>query len=191
MIQVASGVGPPTQAAWVSGGTWPGAATTSWPSMGRSAPARSSAFTIDFTGPRTVPGAWLVVSWVPAGAKMRTLAVGSSLGSNEALTTVAVPARVISSFAVVYPASAAGTAMSAATEAIPAATVQIRPLICPPLGCPSFSQPAPRVIPSHAGDRRRPDPDGRRRPARDDASAGHQHRGEPQRRGRRRAARLL
>src|SRR5262249_27042071 len=111
MTHVASGASPPVHAVCTAAGTWPGAATTSWPSMGRSAPARSSAFTIDLTGPSTVPGAWFVVSWVPAGTKMRTLAVASSFGSSDALTVVVVPDCVTASVGDAYAAIAAGTAI--------------------------------------------------------------------------------
>ena len=43
-----------------------------------------------------------------------------------------LPACLTSSFGDVYAAIAAGTAMSAATDATAAATVQIRTFICPP-----------------------------------------------------------
>ena len=43
ITHVASGAVEPMQAPCCAAGTWPGAATTSWPSSGRSAPARSSA----------------------------------------------------------------------------------------------------------------------------------------------------
>jgi hypothetical protein len=75
---------------------------------------------------------------VPVGTKIRTLAVGSSFGLSEALIVVAAPDWVTSSFGDVYAARAAGTAINAASDASPAAIVQIRPLICPPLlRCPS------------------------------------------------------
>jgi len=127
--QVASGVAPWRHAACVAAGTWPGGATTTLPSTGTSAPPSAWSLRSAFTGPSTVPGAWVAVTVVPAGTKMRRMNVASSAELCVVLKVVAVPTCLTSSFGVVYAASADGTAMSAATEASPAATVQIRPLM--------------------------------------------------------------
>ena len=114
--------------------TWPGAATTSWPSSGRSAPARSSAFTIALDGPEHRAGR----------LGRRQLRSGRSEDPNaRGRVVVRVerrldddagrPVCVTSSFGDVYAAIAAGTATSAASAASPTETVQIRPFISPPL----------------------------------------------------------
>src|SRR3970040_1700785 len=64
---VASGVAPWRQAAWLGAGIWPGAATTTLPSTGTSAPPSAWSLRSAFTGPSTVPGAWVAVTVVPAG----------------------------------------------------------------------------------------------------------------------------
>jgi hypothetical protein len=53
------------------------------------------------TVPSTVPGAWVSVTWVPEGAWIRTLAVGSSSGLSDAFTVTVLPAWRTSSLAVV------------------------------------------------------------------------------------------
>jgi hypothetical protein len=63
---------------------------------------------------------------------MRTLAVASSFGSNEALTVVVVPDCVTASVGDEYAATAAGTAISAASAARPTPMVPMRLFICPP-----------------------------------------------------------